>query len=115
MSDFVLKKENWFWCDLCMCISYLYECECHATSCNCGGCEKCRPLHELVKIAEDNGNHPTEEECKANSLKRWGSKDSPETKLLDEIFGIYDAKGNLTGKAKMISQDCIQVDRIDNK
>lgn len=52
-----LIEENWFWCNLCECISYNFQCSCHGSYCNCGGCDKCLPLRNLVKEAIKNNNH----------------------------------------------------------
>lgn len=82
-----LKEENWFWCDLCECRSYHYDCECHGTTCNAGGCEKCDCLYELAKEAERNGTAPSEESLKKKLIDQFGKITSKETLFLDKIFG----------------------------
>ena len=87
MRKQIIKPENWFWCDLCRCVSYNYECECHATSCNAAGCDKCAPTQKIVDMLRKLNLKPTEAFAKANNLKKWGSVKTPETKLMEEIFG----------------------------
>lgn len=81
-----LRAENWFWCDVCHCVAYDYACECRGTSCNAHGCDKCKPIWDLVTAALNNSMCPTEEEAKLNNLKKWGTKETPETELLNKIF-----------------------------
>ena len=82
-----LEQNNWFWCPHCECVSYDYECECHATWCNAGGCDKCFPYHELVRVDKKNKNHPNIEFLKQKATDRWGKDMSEEQKILIEIFG----------------------------
>lgn len=53
-----LNLDNWFYCRICDTPSYDFKCECKATSCNGGGCEKCGPLHKLVDEFIANGLVP---------------------------------------------------------
>lgn len=86
-ANLALRRENWFWCPTCHCVSYDYGCECKGTSCNAHGCDKCKPLWDLVRAAENNHMAPNEEEAKANNVKRWGQVLTPEEVLLNKIFG----------------------------
>lgn len=48
MNEITLKEENWFYCDVCDCVSYRYDCDCNGTACNAHGCGECsQPLKEL--------------------------------------------------------------------
>jgi hypothetical protein len=40
----------------------------------------------MVDEAENKGLAPSEDEAKLNNFKKWGSIETPETKLLKEIF-----------------------------
>ena len=40
----------------------------------------------MVDEAQDKGLAPSEKEAKLKNIKNWGSIETPETKLLDEIF-----------------------------
>jgi hypothetical protein len=86
----MLKADNWFWCSQCECISYSYECDCHGTYCNGGGCSTCNNLYNLVKIALKNKQHPPEKELKQKLLDKYGQITSPEQMMLEEIFGKQD-------------------------
>jgi len=46
----IFKKENWFFCELCDCVAYRFEC-CSNTSCNGGGCEICDSAHSLIQAS----------------------------------------------------------------
>ena len=72
--------DNWFYCNLCKCVSYDYKCECHATYCNAGGCDKCYHLHEPALDAIRDKNHPPIEELKKR--KKYNKEDE----LLKKIF-----------------------------
>jgi hypothetical protein len=67
-----IKKENWFYCDLCDSISYDFKCKCGASACNGAGCDECKDLHIIIDKMIDNKTCPTLEECKENNLIRWG-------------------------------------------
>jgi hypothetical protein len=82
-----IKPENWFWCDLCECVSYNYECECHGSWCNAGGCDKCHELRMMLERLHDLNMFPSKEFALENNLRRFGSKEIPENALLRKIFG----------------------------
>ena len=79
-----LSRDNWFWCDLCERVAYDYSCECYGTSCNGGGCPKCKHLWTLVPLAKKLGMSPDEQELRARCEANGGTA---ENKLLKEIFG----------------------------
>jgi len=76
-----INPDNWFWCDLCKCISYDYHCECGSTLCNGTGCEKCAHLQHIVELAREKGLAPSKEELVENKCIPI-----PEIELLREIF-----------------------------
>ncbi len=88
----MLKLENWFWCDLCGCRSYVYDCDCYGSICNGGGCKKCENQRKLAKEAEVNGTAPSIE-----SLKEI-FKDSVKDETIETVFSksidavIYEEK-----------------------
>ena len=94
MNEITLKEENWFWCDLCEAVTYSYGCECQATSCNCGGCDKCAPLHPIVEEATKQKNHPPIDKLKRTVIDNYKkyilNKEykNVEEILLQEIFGV---------------------------
>lgn len=61
MNEITLKEENWFYCDVCDCVSYRYDCDCSGTACNAHGCDKCKPQWGVVSEAIEHGNHPSTE------------------------------------------------------
>ena len=59
-----LNIDNWKWCEICETITYLYDCDCAGSLCNCGGCCDCDWQRNLAMEALKSGNHPTEESLK---------------------------------------------------
>lgn len=48
-----IKKENWFYCTGCAHVSYRFDC-CGNSSCNGGGCDKCKEFRDHVyKLIEE--------------------------------------------------------------
>lgn len=104
----MIKKENWFYCDVCDTLSYDTKCECLSTLCNAGGCDKCDLILREVDAAICSGCYPSIDEIKDNTSKMYGSQ-SPEKRLLDGIFGIrisVCSSRNGRGKSRMETFEC---------
>jgi hypothetical protein len=85
--NFKLDNENWFWCDVCQKVSYDFKCQCQGTSCNAISCKKCYKLHDLVKKYKEQNLAPTKEEAIEINIKKFGTKETPETIMINKIFG----------------------------
>ena len=82
----IIKRDNFFYCDICDEVSYDFECECGATLCNGAGCEKCTPLFDILRQYYNEGLFPTKEEALKLNIEKFGEEQTPETKLLTSIF-----------------------------
>lgn len=56
-----LNIENWKWCEICNCITYINDCDCAGSLCNGGGCCDCDWQYALAKKALEIGDHPSKE------------------------------------------------------
>ena len=81
-----INSDNWFWCDVCENVSYIYGCECHGSLCNAGGCDKCHELSEAIRELVRLDMIPSKEFAIKNNLKRWGDRKTPERRLMESIF-----------------------------
>ena len=93
--DITLKRENWFYCDVCDCISYRYGCECYGTACNAGGCDKCKSIWDIVTDAIKQGNHPSEKILKREVIDNYKNyllkKEYKPTKTTEDI--VFEEMG----------------------
>ena len=67
-----IKEENWFYCCLCRAMSYKLNC-CGNTTCNGGGCEKCRDLWDEATKMIHEGTCPRIEDVPhhKSDVKAW--------------------------------------------
>ena len=65
-----LKGKNWIFCPNCDCISYITGCECHSSTCNGLGCDKCREIIIEAERAILEGTTPFHNKRKVEKARK---------------------------------------------